>query len=53
LLEYFNAEVGREEMFKSTFRKESLYEMINDNGLVRAASVGNQKICQEYNVPMS
>jgi hypothetical protein len=33
LLRDFNAKVGREDIFKSTIRNESLHEIDNDNGV--------------------
>jgi hypothetical protein len=33
LLGVFNAEVGREDVFKSTIRNESLHEISKDNGV--------------------
>jgi hypothetical protein len=38
LLGDFNTKVGREDIFKTTIRNESLHEIGNDNG-VRAAVV--------------
>jgi hypothetical protein len=34
LLGYFNAKVGREDIFKSTTGNESLHKISNDNGVV-------------------
>jgi hypothetical protein len=43
LLGDLNAEVGREDIFKPTFGKESLHEISNDNG-VRAVNFATSKI---------
>jgi hypothetical protein len=49
LLEEFNAEVGREDIFKPTTGNENLHEISNDSG-VRIVNFPHPKICQKYNV---
>jgi hypothetical protein len=39
---YFNAELGKEGIFKPTVGNENLHEISNDNG-VRAANVSTSK----------
>jgi exonuclease III len=43
LLGDFNAEIGREDIFKPTIGNESLHEISNDNG-VRVANLPHPKI---------
>jgi hypothetical protein len=43
LLGYFNAKVGRQDIFKPTIGNESLYETSNDNG-IRIANFPHQKV---------
>jgi hypothetical protein len=46
LLEDFNAKVGREDIFKSTIRNESLHKISNDNGvrLLNSATSRNLRV---------
>jgi hypothetical protein len=39
LLGYFNAKVGREDMFKSPTGNESLHEISNDNGVSKLCHI--------------
>jgi hypothetical protein len=43
LLRYFNAKVGKEDIFKPTIGNESLLEISNDNG-VRLVNCASPKI---------
>jgi hypothetical protein len=47
----FNAQGGREDIFKPTTGNESLQEISNDNG-IRVVNFATS-YCQKYNVPTS
>jgi hypothetical protein len=51
LLGDFNAKVGREEIYKPTFRKESLHEIINDNGVRVVNLVTSKNLTVRSTVP--
>jgi hypothetical protein len=54
LLGDFNAEVGREDIFKPTITNEGLYEISNDHGVKSSKLFHIPKSdCQKYNVPIS
>jgi hypothetical protein len=52
ILLYLNAQVGREDIFKSTIGNESLHETSNNNG-VRVLNFATSKILsQKHDVPI-
>jgi hypothetical protein len=46
----FNANVGREDIFKPTIGNGSSYEINNDNGVVNISTYKNLS-CQKHHVP--
>jgi hypothetical protein len=46
----FNAQVGREGIFKPKIKNENLYEISNDKG-VRVINLPYPKICHKYSAP--
>jgi hypothetical protein len=54
MLRYFNAEVGREDIFKPTIGNKSLHKNRNENG-VKSSKLWNirKSYCQKYDVPIT
>jgi hypothetical protein len=50
LLGDFNANVGREDIFKPTIRNKSPHKVSNDNGVRDINFATSKNLCQKYHV---